>query len=73
MLEQYLGCFLSYQLDDWADILHFAEFAYNISIHSSTRVTPFYAYTDYHPRWCVLETPELPTNPSAEDHFEWLR
>ena len=23
-LEQYLRCFLSYQQDDWADILHFA-------------------------------------------------
>ena len=27
-LEQYLRCFLSYQQDDWADILHFAEFSY---------------------------------------------
>ena len=72
-LEQYLRCFLSYQQDDWADILHFAEFAYNNSIHSSTRVTPFYAYTGYHPRWCVLATTELPTNPRAEDHLEWLR
>ena len=72
-LEQYLRCFLSYQQDDWADILHFAEFAYNNSIHSSTRVTPFYAYIGYHPRWCVLETPKLPTNPSAEDHLERLR
>ena len=72
-LEQYLRCFLSYQQDDWADILHFAEFAYNNSIHSSTRVTPFYAYTCYHPRWSVLETLELPTNPNAEDHLEQLR
>ena len=67
------SCFLSYQQDDWANILHFAEFAYNNSIHFSTRVTPFYAYTDYHPHWCMLETPELPTNPSEENHFEWLR
>ena len=39
-LEQYLQCFLRYQQDDWANILHFAEFAYNDSIQSSTRVTP---------------------------------
>ena len=63
----------SYHQDDWANILHFAEFAYNNSIHSSTRVTPFYAYIGYHPRWCVLETHELPTNPSTEDHLERLR
>ena len=40
-LEQYLRSFLSYQQDDWADILDFAEFAYNNSIHASTKVTPF--------------------------------
>ena len=33
-LEQYLRCVLSYQQDDWADILHFVEFAYNNSIPS---------------------------------------
>ena len=55
------------------DILHFAEFAYDNSIHSSTRATPVYAYTGCHPRWCVFETPELPTNPRAEDHLERLR
>ena len=66
-LEQYLRCFLSYQQDDWAEILHFAKFSYNNSIHSSTRVTPFYAYTCHHPRSCVLETPKLPTNPSVEN------
>ena len=59
--------------DDWADILHFVEFAYNNSIHSYTRVTSFYAYIGYHPHWCVLETLEIPTNPSAEDHLERLR
>ena len=72
-LEQYLRCFLSYQQDDWADILHFAEFAYNNAIHSSTRVSPFYAYTGSHPRWSVIDTPELPSNPRAEDHLERLR
>ena len=65
MVEQYLRCFLSYQQDDWEDILHFAEFAYNNSIHSSTRV--------HHPRWCVFKTPNLPTNPSTQDHLERLR
>ena len=72
MLEQYLRCFLSYHEDDWADILHFAEFAYNNSFHSSTKVIPFYAYTGCHPRWCVFETLELSTNPCAEDHLERL-
>ena len=68
-LEQYFRCFLSYQQDDWADILHFAEFAYNNAIHSSTRVSPFYAYTGFHPRWSVIDTPERPSSPRVEDHL----
>ena len=39
MVAIYLRCFLSYQQDDWADILHFAEFAYNNVVHSSTHIT----------------------------------
>ena len=70
--EQYLWCFLSSHQDDWAYILHFAEFAYNNSVDSSTKVTPFYAYMGCHPQWCVLETPDLPANPCAEDRLERL-
>jgi transposase InsO family protein len=47
--EQYLRCFISYQQDDWSQLLHLAEFAYNNIVHSSTKVTPFYAYTGNHP------------------------
>ena len=65
--------FLSYHQDDWADILHFAEFAYNNSVHSSIKVKPFYAYMGCHPRWCVFEIPELPTTPCVEDRLERLR
>ena len=72
-LEQYLRCFLGYHQDDWADILHFAEFAYNNSVHASIKFTPFYAYSGCHPRWCVFETPALSTNPCAEDPLERLR
>jgi hypothetical protein len=72
-LEQYLRCFLSYHQDDWADLLHFAEFAYNNSVHTSTKVTPFYAYTGCHPRWSIIETPEWPTHPGAENRLERLR
>ena len=72
-LEQYLRCFISYQQDDWAAILHFAEFAYNNSVHSSSKVTPFFAYTGHHPRWNFLELPEVSSNPAAEDRLSHLR
>ena len=66
-LEQYLRFFICYQQDDWVDILHFTEFAYNNSVHSSSKVTSFFAYTSHHPRWNFLELSDVPTNPVAED------
>ena len=72
-LEQYLHCFISYECqDDWADILHFVEFAYNNSVHSSSKVTPFFAYTGHHPRWNFLELSDVPTNPAAEDRVSHI-
>ena len=35
ILERYLWCFVSYQQDHGADILHFIEFSYHSSINSS--------------------------------------
>jgi transposase InsO family protein len=66
-LEQYLRCFVNYQQDDWVKFLYFAEFAYNNSIHSSTRYTPFFANMGYHPRWTLLEHPEDSKSPTVEN------
>ncbi|XP_013931300.1 PREDICTED: uncharacterized protein LOC106556814 [Thamnophis sirtalis] len=40
-LEQYLRCYITYQQTNWAELLPFAEVAYNNAIHSSTSHTPF--------------------------------
>jgi hypothetical protein len=69
-IEQYLRCFISYQQDDWATILHFAEFSYNNSVHSSTKVTPFFAYSGHHPRWSFLELPAISSNPAHLRHIQ---
>ena len=50
ILEQYLRIYCSWEQDDWAKWCNFAEFAYNDSIHSSTGLTPFVAYTGRDPR-----------------------
>lgn len=40
-MEEYLRCYIDYQLDNWTDLLPFVEVVYNNSVHSSTRFTPF--------------------------------
>lgn len=42
-LETYLRCFINGQPKKWLSWLHWAEFSYNTSPHSSTQVSPFQA------------------------------
>jgi hypothetical protein len=48
-MEQYLGAFATYVQDNWVELLPLAEFAYNNSMHVTTRLTPFIANYSYHP------------------------
>jgi hypothetical protein len=49
ILKQYLRCIVNYQQDDWANLLPLAEFAYNNTLHSSTKQTPFFSNYGHHP------------------------
>ncbi|KAH9648045.1 Integrase catalytic domain-containing protein [Citrus sinensis] len=40
-LEQYLRCFAGDQPRKWVEWIPWAEFSYNTSIHSATKMTPF--------------------------------
>ena len=42
-LEQYLRCFAGDQPRKWVEWIPWAEFSYNMSIHSATKMTPFEA------------------------------
>jgi len=48
-MEQYLPAFCNYEQDNWVELLPLAEFAYNNSVHHSTRMMPFWANYHYHP------------------------
>ena len=50
-----------------------AKFAYNNSEQYSTGYSPCFANIGYHPRWVMLEHPELLTNPTTEDHLTRLQ
>jgi hypothetical protein len=43
VLEQYLWCFAGDQPRKWIDWIPWAEFSYNTSVHSATKMTPFEA------------------------------
>ena len=46
-LETYLRTFCNHRQNDWADLLHTAEFAYNNHLHPSTGMSPFVANYGY--------------------------
>ena len=66
ILEQYLRCYVNYLQDNWLELLHFAEFAYNNAEHSQTKMTPFYACTGQHPRALLVGSEEIKTPNAAE-------
>jgi hypothetical protein len=66
ILEQYLRCTINYQQNNWAELLHMAEFAYNNSIHTATKQTPFFANYGYNPRMHIMLSSQ-PEVPAAED------
>ena len=46
-LEQYLRIFCNFQVDNWADLLPFMEFAHNARAHSATGKSPFEVWYGY--------------------------
>ena len=56
ILEQYLRSYFSYQLDDWAELLPLADYAYNSAVSESTKVSPFEVNYHFSPCTNWLET-----------------
>jgi len=49
-LEQYLRCYVDYNLSNWSDLLLSAKFAYNNQVHEGIKESPFYFEYGRHPR-----------------------
>jgi hypothetical protein len=64
-MEQYLRAFCNYEQDNWVELLPLAEFAYNNSAHTSTRMTPFWAMYHWHPKM-QFRAPKAPANLKSE-------
>jgi len=59
-LEQYLRCYVDYNLSNWLDLLLSAEFAYNNQVHEGIKESPFYLEYGRHPRAGPILVKELP-------------
>lgn len=69
-IEAYVRAFCSYDQKDWADILPFAEYAYNNSASSATKFSPFYANYGFHPRTSWGKEQDI-KNPTALCRVHW--
>lgn len=71
-MEQYLRCYVSYQQDDWYDLLPMAEFAYNSSIHATIKTSPFYANYGFHPKTDFLADHNSEQVPRVFDNLKQI-
>ena len=64
-LEQYLQCYVDYNLNNWLDLLPSAEFAYNNQAHKDIKESLFFLEYGRHPRVgpiLVKESPQKDLN-----------
>jgi hypothetical protein len=68
VLEQYLRCFAGDQPRKWIDWIPWAEFSYNTSVHSATKMTPFEAVYGVPPPTLLMYVPGT-SNVQAVDGY----
>ena len=73
-VETYLRTFVKSDQSNWSELLDLAKFAYNNSLHSSTKHTPFEANYGYHPL-DPSSNPNPPHTsvPASDEHLRRLR
>jgi hypothetical protein len=69
-LEVYLRCFVSNKQTQWFKWLPLAEWWYNTSFHTATKMTPFMALYGYHPPSITSSLKEKSKVQAVEDHIE---
>lgn len=68
-MEHYLQLFINHHQLDWNKWLPTAKFAYNDKVHSSTKVTPFFADMGRHP-YKGTAPKKQSENPSAQQFVD---
>jgi hypothetical protein len=71
--EQYLRSFVNYRQNNWMDLLPFAEFSYNNTVHTGTKMSPFFANYAFHPRMSFDVPVEESSVPAAENLYSAMK
>jgi transposase InsO family protein len=71
VIESYLRSYCNFEQNDWAAMLAMAEYAYNNSKHSATKISPFYANYGFEPR-TTWPTEIQFRNPAAELYGHYM-
>jgi len=75
VLEHYLRTYCTWDHDNWVELLPFAKFCYNNTVHSTTKLTPFFAVYQQPPqnnfKYPEEADPEL-NNPESVKTVETL-
>ena len=69
-MEGYLHCFVSDKQTQWFKWLPLAEWWYNTSFHTATKMTPFMELYGYHPPSITSSLKEKSKVQAVEDHIE---
>lgn len=76
-LEQYIRMYVNREQSNWAGLLYQAEIAYNSTPHTTTGVSPLFAYSGSEPRRSMTQPPKTITGghitATAEDRVLFLK
>ncbi|EGX44425.1 hypothetical protein AOL_s00189g2 [Orbilia oligospora ATCC 24927] len=72
-LEIYLRCFVNYAQTNWISLLPSAEFAYNTSQHSTTKLSPYEVLRGWTPKAFLPPLRPKEVVPDAEEHMEKMK
>ena len=73
VLEQYWRMYCSWDQKNWMELLPYAEFCYNDTVHSSTKMTPCYAAFGYQPGHNYPAVEVVSDVPAAEEFILKLK
>ena len=71
LIEAYLRSDCNHEQNDWRERLPMAEYAYNSSKHSATKISPFYANYGFKPR-TIWPTKIKFRNPASELYGHYM-